>query len=227
MSQPYDPNQPQPHQPPVPNQPPVPQPQGPYAGGAPSPAPSPYQPAPPVNPYGGATQAYPGSRAYVEQHFGPVADFGSRFLALLIDSLITLVGLVPMVIGLVVLVLSGPDTDELGYSVEGTGDGGQAAIGALLFVLGLVVMWGIHLWNRVFKMGRTGQSVGKKAMGLKLIHEHSGEPIGAAAAFGREVLSQVINQIFFLSSLWMLWDDNKQTLHDKIVSSTVIKVPKT
>lgn len=224
MSEPYDPNQPRPNQPPAPQASQAPP--NPYAGGSPSPAASPYEPAPSVNPYGSAAQAYPGSKAYVEQHFGPVAGFGSRFLALLIDSLITLVGFVPMVIGLVMLVTAGPDTDLYGDSVDGTADGGQATIGVLVFLLGLVIMWGIHIWNRIFRMGRTGQSVGKRAMGLKLVHAQTGQPIGAAMAFGREVLSQVINQVVFLSSLWMLWDDNKQTLHDKIVSSTVIEVPK-
>ena len=72
MSQPFDPNQPPPP-PPPPAQQQSPQP-NPYAGGAPPP----YQAAPQVNPYGAAGQAFPGSKAYVEQYFGPVAGFGSR-----------------------------------------------------------------------------------------------------------------------------------------------------
>ena len=87
-------------------------------------------------------------------------------------------------------------------------------------------MIAIQVWNRIFKMGRTGQSVGKKVMGLKLIHEQTGEPIGALQAFLRELLAGLINQIVYLSYLWMLWDDNKQTLADKVVHSTVITVPK-
>ena len=119
-----------------------------------------------------------------------------------------------------------PDTDAYGSSVEGTANGGLAAIGALLIFLGGVLVIAIQVWNRIFKMGRTGQSVGKKAMGIKLIHEQTGQPIGAMQAFLRELLSGVINQIFYLSYLWMLWDDNKQTLHDKVIHSTVIEVPK-
>lgn len=218
MSEPFDPNQPPP--PPTP-QPTAPQ-ANPYAGGAPSP----YQAAPQVNPYGGGTQTLAGSRAYVEQNFGPLADFGSRFLAFLIDMLISLIGLIPMIIGFVLLVSGAPETDAYGSSVDGTVNGGQMAIGGILIGLGILLMWGILIWNRIFKMGRTGQSVGKKAMGLKLINEQTGQPIGAAMALGREILSQIINQVFFLSNLWMLWDDKKQTLHDKIVNSTVISVPK-
>ena len=220
MSQPFDPNQPPPP-PPPPAQQQSPQP-NPYAGGAPPP----YQAAPQVNPYGAAGQAFPGSKAYVEQYFGPVAGFGSRAAALIIDGLITLVGLIPMIIGIVFLVMGFPASDEFGYTIDGTENGGQLAIGGLLIGLGILLMVGIQIWNRIFKMGRTGQSVGKKVMGLKLINEQTGQPIGALQAFLRELLSGVINQVFYISYLWMLWDDNKQTLHDKVVHSTVIEVPK-
>ena len=63
-------------------------------------------------------------------------------------------------------------------------------------------------------------------LGLKLINEQTGQPIGAMQSFLRELLGGLINQVVYLSYLWMLWDDNKQTLADKIVHSTVIDVPK-
>lgn len=223
MSQPFDPNQP-PQEPPPPHAG-----QQPYAGPSPAagaPGPSAYQPAPSMNPYGGATQAWPGSKAYVEQHFGPVAGFGSRAGALIIDTLLTLIGLIPFVIGAVLLVVAAPDTDEFGYAIDGSGNGGLAATGGILMFLGVVVMIGIQVWNRIFKMGRTGQSVGKKMLGLKLVNEQTGQPIGAMQSFLRELLGGLINQIVYLSYLWMLWDDNKQTLADKVVHSTVIQVPK-
>ncbi|WP_404385068.1 RDD family protein [Knoellia locipacati] len=246
MSQPFDPNQPSQDQPPQdPAQPPAPERyrpepptwvsepggsgQQPYAGQPPAagaPGPSSYQPAPGMNPYGGGGQAWPGSKAYVEQHFGPVAGFGSRAGALIIDTLLTLIGLIPFIIGTVLLVVSAPETDELGYSVDGTANGGLAATGGILMFIGVLAMIGIQVWNRIFKMGRTGQSVGKKMLGLKLVNEQSGQPIGAMQSFLRELLGGLINQIFYLSYLWMLWDDNKQTLADKVVHSTVIEVPK-
>lgn len=227
MSEPFDPNQPQqPAAPPVPPPPALhaaqqPQQQNPYAGGAPSA----YQAAPQVNPYGGGP-AYPGSKAYVEQHFGRVAGFGSRAGALIIDGLLSMIGLIPVIIGAVLLVAAAPDVDEYGSSVDGTSNGGLAAVGGLLIFLGIVLCIAIQIWNRIFKMGRTGQSVGKKAMGISLISTSTGQPIGALQCFLRELLSGLINQVFYLSYLWMLWDDNKQTLHDKVVNSNVIEVPK-
>lgn len=215
MSQPFDPTQPPPPQPGG-------NPQQPYAGGVPAP----YQSAPQVNPYGGGGQAFPGSKAYVEQRFGPVAGFGVRAGALVIDTLLSLIGVIPMIIGAVMLAVAAPDVDEFGSTIDGTGDGGTAAIGGMLIAVGILLTIGIQVWNRIFKMGRTGQSVGKKMLGLKLINEQTGEPIGALQSLLRELLAGLINQVVYLSYLWMLWDDNKQTLADKIVHSTVITVPK-
>ena len=42
----------------------------------------------------------------------------------------------------------------------------------------------------------------------------------------RELVSSIVNQVIYLSYLWMLWDDNKQTIADKAVHSTVVVVPK-
>lgn len=227
MSEPFDPNQP----PPPPSAPPQPSPQNapqeaprdnPYAGGVPSP----YVAAPAVNPYGGGAPAFPGSKAYVEQQFGPVAGFGKRALALIIDGLLSLIGLIPMFVGVGLLIAGFPETDEYGYSIDGTSNGGLLTTGGLLIAFGFLVVIGIQIWNRIFKMGRTGQSVGKKALGLKLINEQTGQPIGAMQSFLRELLGGLVNQVFYLSYLWMLWDDNKQTLADKVVHSTVIEVPK-
>jgi uncharacterized RDD family membrane protein YckC len=231
MSEPHDSNQPPPPPPVPPWQPSQPSQPSQYAAQPPqtnpyaAATPSPYQAAPQVNPYGGG-QAFPGSRAYVEQHFGPIAGFGSRAGALIIDVLLSLLGFVPFIVGAVLLVAAAPEVDTYGSSVDGTANGGLALTGGLLIFLGIVLIIAIQVWNRIFKMGRTGQSVGKKAMGIKLVNDSTGEPIGALQAFLRELLSAVINQAFYISYLWMLWDDNKQTLHDKIVHSTVIQVPK-
>ena len=220
----------------------APQPQPAYgtpqqpAYGAPQ---QPGYPPPAANPYGGYATApayaggrptHPGSIGYVEQYFGQVATFGQRALALIIDTLITLIGLVPMVIGIFVVIAGAPRrtgaVDEFGTPVMTDGNGGAIATGVLLIVVGGLVTLAISLWNRVFRMGRTGQSVGKSAMGLKLVDDKTGQPIGAGKCFLREILAAIVNQVFYLSYLWMLWDTDKVTLADKAVHSTVVVLPK-
>jgi uncharacterized RDD family membrane protein YckC len=194
-------------------------------------------PAPAANPYGGYTQApsyaggrpmHPGSVGYVEQYFGPVAGFGQRALGLIVDMLLTLIGLVPMVIGFIVLLTAAPSVvvDETGSTVTTGGDGTSAAIGGLLIALGGLLMLAITLWNRVFRMGRTGQSVGKSVVGLRLVDDKTGQPIGAGMCFLREIVLGLVNQVFYLGYLWMLWDTDRQTLGDKAVHSTVVVLPK-
>jgi uncharacterized RDD family membrane protein YckC len=249
---------PTPAAPPPPPPPSVPPPSGPAYPAAPPTGFDPRQPwvpveqrggygwgAPPAwaqvgqsNPYGGYAPApgysggrpmHPGSIGYVEQNFGRVADFGPRVLANLIDVALTLIGLIPMFIGIGVLIAAAPTNvtyDEFGNGTATGGDAGLATVGGLLIGLGALVSFGIWLWNRVFRMGRTGQSVGKKVIGLNLMDEKTGRPIGAWMCFLRELVSGIVNQVFYLSYLWMLWDPDKQTLGDKAVHSTVVVVPK-
>ena len=150
------------------------------------------------NPYGGYTQApayageratHPGSIGYVEANFGPVATFGQRAIALILDTALLLVGMVPVMIGFILLAASAPTQvyyDELGNLTRTGGDGGLAAAGGVLIALGFLVTIALWLWNRVFRMGRTGQSLGKQALGLKLVDDKSGQPIGAGTCFLRE-----------------------------------------
>ncbi|QKE82693.1 RDD family protein [Arthrobacter sp. NEB 688] len=226
-------------------------PQTPPTPGAPASAPQPYpapaagqgyppqQPPPGAqqNPYGGWTtapafsggQAPPESVPYVEAHFGPVASFGDRVLALLIDTAASFLPLLLMLAGIPFIVAGAPDrtgVDEYGMTTYGDTNGALIAVGIAVIVLFWLVGVGFQLWNRVFRMGRRGQSIGKSVVGLKLVDARTGAPIGAGSCFVRELVSGVVNSAVYLSYLWMLWDDNRQTVADKAVHSTVIKVPK-
>ena len=70
-----------------------------------------------------------------------------------------------------------------------------------------------------------GGMEGSKIVGIKVIGETTGTPIGFGRALGRQLFAGFISsQIFYLGYLWMLWDDKKQTWHDKVVNSIVVKV---
>ena len=103
----------------------------------------------------------------------------------------------------------------------GEPNGGQIALGGLLIAVGFIVV--IVLYIRA--LGTTGQTWGRKIVGIKVIGETTGEPIGFGRALGRQLFASFISsQIFYLGYLWMLWDDKKQTWHDKVVNSIVVKV---
>ncbi len=222
----------------APEYPPVAPPVGSYAQPNPAAAQSGY-PQPPANPYGGYSQApvyasggpsYPGSLAYVEQNFGKVASFGQRALAYLVDLAITLVGMIPVIFGIILIVVGAPSeitTDQFGDPItSGDSNAALVVVGGLLIGLGALISLGITIWNRVFKMGRTGQSVGKKVIGLYLLDDKTGQPVGAGMTFVREIVNSLVNQVIYIGWLWMLWDADKQTLGDKAVHSNVVVVSK-
>ena len=194
------------------------------AYGAP-PAHNPYAPAPPAGP---GQPAPPASLQAVEARFGRVATFGERVVAHLIDLGITLSGLVLVILGGIVLAVGGSGTVTLdnGTTAQAAADPVLVGLGIVLLVAGYATMFGLWLWNRVFRMGRTGQSIGKSSQGLMLIDARTGQPIGAGSSFLREVVSGLVNQVVYLSFLWMLWDPDRQTVADKAVHSTVIHVPR-
>ena len=82
-----------------------------------------------------------------------------------------------------------------------------------------LALWG---WNRWVRAGRTGQSWGKKAVGLTLERDVTGEPIGVWMAFVRD-LAHYVDGFFYLGYLWPLWDSKRQTFSDKLTKSVVVR----
>ena len=126
--------------------------------------------------------------------------------------------------GIVLIVQSFDDcvsfNDEI-ICPAGSPDGGLIGAGAVLMLIGMVLVFILF----VRAMGKTGQTWGSKIVGIKVIGETTGTPIGFGRALGRQLFASFISsQIFYLGYLWMLWDDKKQTWHDKVVNSIVVKV---
>ena len=98
----------------------------------------------------------------------------------------------------------------------------QVAINRPLgLLLGLVALgWGLY---NGYLQGQTGQSTGKKMAGTRLISMQTGQPIGGGAGIGRAVLHIVDGIPCYLGFLWPLWDAQKQTFADKILSTVVVK----
>jgi uncharacterized RDD family membrane protein YckC len=157
---------------------------------------------------------------------GERAGFGSRLGALLLDGL--LYGLLALLfyIPAIVIGISAFDgctfndaTDEI-LCPPGVPAGGTIAAAIALAVAGWLIVAFIYLRA----LGKTGQTWGRRIVGIKVVRETSGEPIGFGRALGRQLFAGVFSSaIFYLGYLWMIWDDKKQTWHDKVVGSIVIK----
>jgi uncharacterized RDD family membrane protein YckC len=72
-------------------------------------------------------------------------------------------------------------------------------------------------------IGLTGQSIGSRATGVRVIDSATGRPIGVGRSFGRFLAALFISRwCCNLGFLWMLWDDRKQTWHDKLATAIVV-----
>ena len=100
------------------------------------------------------------------------------------------------------------------------------AIFAVRVVILAVLFWlasiGWTIYNRWYQAGTTGQSLGKKALNLRLVSEQTGQPIGVLMAFVRDICHFVDGVICYVGFLFPLWDAKRQTIADKIIGTVVI-----
>ncbi|MBN6037564.1 RDD family protein [Amycolatopsis sp. 195334CR] len=103
---------------------------------------------------------------------------------------------------------------------------GSITAGAIIMGLGWL---GGMVWlvlNRWIQAGKTGQSLGRRMMGIKLVGEETGAPIGAGSAFVRDLCHAADSAACYVGFLWPLWDEKNQTFADKIVKTIVVTAPK-
>jgi uncharacterized RDD family membrane protein YckC len=156
----------------------------------------------------------------------PVAGWWSRVAASLIDSLVQLLGMLPYFIGIGLMVDAQGGFDfSTRMTVDPTRPVDRVTALTALGLMGLggilsLVLW---IWSRCIQQGRTGQSIGKAALGIVLVSARTGQPIGAGSAFVREVVHYFVDGLFYIGYLWPLWDRRKQTLGDKIMGTVVAK----
>jgi uncharacterized RDD family membrane protein YckC len=70
--------------------------------------------------------------------------------------------------------------------------------------------------------GTTGQTPGDAAVSIRVVDAATGQPIGFGRAFIRWLVSIVSGVVLLLGYLWMLWDGEKQTWHDKAARTYVV-----
>jgi uncharacterized RDD family membrane protein YckC len=121
------------------------------------------------------------------------ASFGERLVAFIIDWVIMAV--VGFILGLIL-------QNQLLSSLIG-------------IVVGLAYY--IGFWTT------QGATLGKMAMSLKVIDKNTGGLIDPGKGFLRYI-GYIISAIpIFLGYFWMLWDPQKETWHDKISGTRVVK----
>lgn len=169
-----------------------------------------YQQAPQYGAYGAGGYA-PGYGMPQRQ----LAHWGQRVGAYLLDMAPTLLFIVPAAI------VAAATAETIGYDSLGNEVTQPSGAGTVAMLLGYGGALAFQIWNRWVRQGRTGQSIGKKALGIRLVSEATMAPIGPGMAFVRD-LCHIVDGFFYLGYLWPLWDAKRQTFADKILSTLVV-----
>ena len=137
------------------------------------------------------------------------ASWGRRLGAYLLDTIILVL---PPLLVIVAVFVADPGEDSTAWYV------------ALLAYLALIVLPFVYF--TFFHGDARGQTPAKRMLGIRVVSDETGNRIGYGRAFGRYVITLVFGFLvvpWFVDHLWPLWDRKNQALHDKIVSSVVVR----
>ncbi len=86
-------------------------------------------------------------------------------------------------------------------------------------ILSIATAW---LYSALMESGPGQATLGKKALGLKVV-DSEGQRISFGQATGRHFGKIISFIILLIGYFMMLWDEKKQTLHDKMAGTYVVK----
>ena len=154
----------------------------------------------------------------------PFASWGIRVGAYLVDSIITgLVGSILLVPGMIWLFATLETKQEMvdGRLQEVPSSVDPGSIIALL--VGGLLYFVFVLWNQGIRAGSRGQSLGKQVVGIQIVDSRTGQFIGGGKGVLRMFLGSILGSACFVNYLWPLFDAEKRTWHDMVMSTYVVK----
>jgi uncharacterized RDD family membrane protein YckC len=116
--------------------------------------------------------------------------------------------------------------------------GGFVVDGVVLWVVGYVISVAISIfvlgwlfsvafgvaYHVFFIASPSGQTPGMRLFKVRAISALTGNQVDYGNAFVRYVVSLISGLACFVGYLWMLWDPERQTWHDKVARTYVVPV---
>lgn len=141
--------------------------------------------------------------------------FFRRFAAAFIDNI---------VVGLVACPLAFTMGIFLGLASSHGSSGTASSTEAVAQALGSLLELALRFLYSGFMLSARGQTLGKMALGLRVVGPDGGNP-GFFRAGLRDTLAKLLSGcVCLLGYLWMLWDPDQQTWHDKLCETRVERV---
>jgi uncharacterized RDD family membrane protein YckC len=150
----------------------------------------------------------------------PLASWGSRVGATLLDGLVLFIAVIALAAPGVICLVAGAKVAGIVLLI----------LGGLAYAV-IYVLYGAYLMNRPGE--RNGQTLGKQWVGIRVVRDTT-EPFGFGQALLREFVVKImlfgwVGGSFFLAipslldHLWPLWEDENRALHDLIVKTHVVR----
>jgi uncharacterized RDD family membrane protein YckC len=160
----------------------------------------------------------------------PFAEWIDRVLAALIDGGISVA---VMIVLYIIMGIVGGGLMAIGGGLGDDAGGALGALGSLSccfgFLLAAVSVFAVGIYNKVFLVSKRGFSIGQGIMKLKVVDANGNIPQMGTLVL-RLLVQVALGFIPFIgiflglaNALWPLWDEKKQTLHDKAVGTFVLK----
>jgi uncharacterized RDD family membrane protein YckC len=150
------------------------------------------------------------------------AEWIDRVLAALID------GALNVAVMIVLFIIFG----TLTAASAGVGGDDNPLPGGILCIGMLITMisvFGLGIFNKIYLVSKRGSSIGQGVMKLKVVDATGNIPpmgtllIRLLVQVGMSFVPFLSIFLVLLDVLWPLWDEQKQTLHDKAAGTFVVK----
>ena len=157
-----------------------------------------------------------------------LASVGARIGGALLDGLFVILMMLPGLFiggGIIVAAIIG---------IEQTDSEQGAAAAAVGLVTAILILAGNGLLPLIINcvlISKSGQTLGKKVVGTRIVDQYSGETVGFVQGFLlRSFVFQLITGLpvvggfIYLADIIFLFTDGNQTLHDRLAKTRVVRV---
>lgn len=190
-------------------------------------------PGTPQDPTRGPSQHPHNPPPWAQQPYVPAGPPLATWIQRLASGLVDAVLLVPFYL---VASVGGGLARESGVFVTG--------LGFVAILAGWLGFLAFATWNQVIRQGRTGQTIGKGLLRIKLTGKNSATAAGVSLTLLRQALNAIgwvlILLAFYAGTgflyfgalvclvnyVWPLWDKRRQTLADKVAGTLVAVEPR-
>ena len=176
------------------------------------------------------TYAAPQPGSMYAQPAGVPGVFGQMHYAEWIDRVFA--ALIDGALNIAVMIVLFMIFGALAAATAGVGGDDNPLPGGI-FCMGMLVtflsVFGLGIFNKIYLVSKRGSSIGQGVMKLKVVDETGNIPplgtliIRLLVQVGMSFVPILAFFLVLLDVLWPLWDEKKQTLHDKAAGTFVIK----